>query len=182
VYRENLMDLLPLAIPLAPSAILLPPITSDALSARAPVGENPCAALTPAAIQQLINKVAESLGKADSDVTTNGTAGSYAIAAVYNKNYLADVEKNLLFLQSWLSNLGLDAPFVTNASGAYNIHGYVRDAVSSLHYARHWATISVVYHKSPDAFDSVNLTSEAIELAEKLGEHAGLCYIRDYFP
>jgi hypothetical protein len=134
------------------------------------------------ALQQVIDKIAESLAKAESDVTANGTTGSYAIAAVYNRDYLAEVHQYLLFLQSWLKSQGLDTPFVTNASAAYNIHGYVREAVCSLHYARHWATISVVYHNSSDAFESFNLTSEAIDLAEPLGAQAGRCYMRSYFP
>jgi hypothetical protein len=161
---------------------LLPPLPAGAPSARAPVGADPCASLTPEALQQVIDKVAESLAKAESDVNANGTTGSYAAAAVYNRDYLAEVHQNLLFLQSWLKNLGLDTPFVTNASAAYNIHGYVREAVYPLHHARHWATISVVYHKSSDAFDSYSLTSEAIDLAEALGAQAGRCYMRGYFP
>ena len=167
---------------LAPHAILLPPLPTGGRNAQALVGADPCASLTPEALQQVIDKIAESLAGAESDVNVNGTAGSYAIAAVYNRNYLAEVHQNLLFLQSWLKNLNLDTPFVTNASASYNIHGYVREAVCSLHNARHWATISVVYHKSSDAFDSFNLTSEAIDLAESLGAQAGRCYMRSYFP
>jgi hypothetical protein len=162
--------------------ILLPPLPASGRSAQALVGADPCASLAPEALQQVIDKIAESLAKAESDVTANGTTGVYAIAAVYNRDYLAEVHQNLLFLQSWLKNLGLDTPFVTNVSAAYNIHGYVREAVCSLHYARHWATISVVYHKSSDAFESFNLTSEAIDLAESLGAQAGRCYMRCYFP
>jgi hypothetical protein len=182
MYQAKLPKLSALAATLAPSAILLPPLPARTGGARALVGADPCSSLTPEALQQVIDKVADSLAKAESDVIANGTTGSYAAAAVYNRDYLAEVHTNLLFLQSWLKNLGLDTPFVTNASAAYNIHGYVREAVCSLHYARHWATISVVYHKSSDAFDSYNLTSETIDLAEALGALAGRCYMRDYFP
>ena len=167
---------------LAPPAILLPPLPAGGPSARAPGGADPCASLTPEALQQVIGKVEKSLAKAEGDVNANGTTGAYAAAAVYNRDYLTEVHQDLLFLQSWLTNLGLDKPFVTNATAAYNIHGYVREAVYPLHHARHWATISVVYHKSSDAFDSYNLTSEAIDLAEALGAQAGRCYMRGYFP
>src|SRR3954452_4580054 len=157
----------------APPPVLLPSLPASSRSAQTLVGADPCASLTPEALQQVIDKIAESLAKAESDVNANGTTGFYAIAAVYNRDYLAEVHQNLLFLQSWLKSLGLDTPFVTNASAAYNIHGYVREAVCSLHHTRHWATISVVYHSSPDAFDSFNLTSEAIDFAESLGAQAG---------
>jgi hypothetical protein len=165
----------------APPAILLPPLPAGAPS-LAVTETDPCTSLTPEALQQVIDKLAESLAKAESDVNANGTTGTYAIAAVYNRDYLVEVQGNVLFLQSWLKNLGLDTPFVTNASAAYNIHGYVREGVYLMHHARHWATISVVYHKSSDAFDSYGLTSEALGLAEALGEQAGRCYMRSYFP
>ncbi len=176
----KISKLSPLLTMLAPSAILLPPLPADAPSERALAGVDPCASLTPEALQQVIDKVVESLAKAESDVTANGTTGKYAVAAVYNRDYLAEVQQNLLFLQSWLQ--GLDTPFVTNATAAYNIHGYVREAVYLLHHARHWYTISVVYHMSSDAFESYNLTSEAIDLVEALGAQAGRCYMRGYFP
>jgi hypothetical protein len=184
VYQTKLPKLSPLAGTLAPSAILLPPLPVRATGARALVGADPCSSLTPEALQQVIDKIADSLKKADSDVIANAgsTPGTYAAAAVFNRDYLAEVHQNLLFLQSWLKNLELDTPFVTNASAAYNIHGYVREGVYPLHHARHWATISVVYHNSLDAFESYNLTSEAIDLAEALGVQAGRCYMRDYFP
>jgi hypothetical protein len=162
-------------------AILLLPLPALA-SSQAATEANACASLTPQALQQVIDKVTGSLAKAENDVNANGTTGAYAIAAVANRDYLAEVNRDLHFLQSWLRDLGLDTPFVTNASAAYNIHGYVREGVYPLHHARHWATISVSYHKSSDAFDSYNLTSEALDLAEALGEQAGRCYMRSYFP
>jgi hypothetical protein len=181
MYQTNPTKLSPLPTTLAPPAILLPPLPASAPS-RAATEADLCASLTPEVLQQVIDKVYESLAKAESDVNANGTTGTYAIAAVFNRDYLAQVHQDLLFLQSWLKNLGLDTPFVTNASAAYNIHGYMREDIYLLHQARHWATISVVYHKSSDAFDSYSLTSEALGLAEALGEQAGRCYMRDYFP
>ena len=65
-------------------------------------------------------------------------------------------------------------------NGAYNIHGYVREVVGPLHHARHWATISAAYHKSTDARDSYELTSQALNLAEALGAQAGRCYMNHY--
>jgi hypothetical protein len=162
-------------------AAILPPPPSPVTSPPGAVEAGACAALTPAALQLVIDKLAASLTKADSDVAANGTTGRYAAAAVYNRDYLAKVHGDLLFLQSWLAGLGVDTPFVTNASAAYNIHGYVREAVYPLHHARHWATISVVYHSSRDAYDSYGLTSEALGLADALGEQAGRCYMSSVF-
>lgn len=142
---------------------------------------DPCAALTPAAIQQIIDVIAQSRTKAESDVAANGANGAYAIAAPYNLDYLKAAHDKMIALQSFLQTEGLDTPYVTNASAAYNVHGYVREVVVALHYARHWATISAVYHKSTDARDSYELTSQALNLAEALGAQAGRCYMNAYF-
>ena len=83
-------------------------------------------------------------------------------------------------LQSWLSANGLDSPYVANAAASYNVHGYVREVVSCLHHARHWATVSAFYHKSENARDSYELTSQALNLAEALGVQAGRCYMGHY--
>jgi hypothetical protein len=166
---------------LAPTPILLPPVPARSRS-RAADEQDPCASLMPEALQQLIDKVAESVAKAESDADANGTTGAYAAAAVYNRDNLAEVQRNLLFLQSWLTELELDAPFGTTVAASYGIYASVREDVYLLHHARFWAAISVVYHKSPDAFDSYSLTSEALGLAEALGEQAGRCYMSGYFP
>ncbi len=165
---------------------LVPTLLSILLSALAVSAQddapNPCASLTPAALQQVIDVIAQSRTKAQSDVAANGVTGAYAIAAQYNLDYLQDAYNKATALQSWLHTNGLDFPYVTNASAAYSVHGYARDVVISLHYARHWATISVVYHKSADARDSFERTSQALNLIEALGAEGGRCYIQAYFP
>ena len=67
-------------------------------------------------------------------------------------------------------------------NGAYNIHGYAREIVTSFPYARHWAIISASYHQSTDARDSYELTSQALNLAGALGAQAGRCYMNQYLP
>jgi hypothetical protein len=144
-------------------------------------GPDPCTSLTPAAIQHVIDVIAQSRTKAESDAAANGVTGAYASAAKDNLAYLREAGDKMATLQSWLSVNGLDSPYVTNATASYNVHGYVREVVSSLHYARHWATISATYHKSEDARDSYELTSQALNLAEALGAQAGRCYMGPYF-
>ncbi|HYW18412.1 MAG TPA: hypothetical protein VE956_03695 [Nodularia sp. (in: cyanobacteria)] len=166
---------------LASSAILLPPLPADATSVRVLAKADPCESLTPKALQQVIDKVAESLAKAESDVIANGTTGKYATSAILNRDYLVEARQKLLEFQSFLKKEGIDQPFVTNASGAYNFQGSVGVAVSQLFSAQHWAMISVANHKSSDAFDSFNLSAKAIDLAVALGAPAGRCYMRSYF-
>lgn len=141
-----------------------------------------CTSLTPAAIQGVIDKIAESRAKAESDAAAHGTTGTYASAARDNLAYLTEAHDQMVALQTWLSDQELDSPYVTNATAAYNVHGYVREVVVKLHYARHWATISATYHTSTDARDSFELTSQAIDLAEALGVQGGRCYMYGYLP
>jgi hypothetical protein len=158
-------------------------LDARANSTTAPVdGPDPCASLTPAAIQHVIDVIAQSRAKAESDVAANGETGAYASAARDNLAYLVEAHNKMVALQNWLKDAGIDSPYVTNASGAYNIHGYVREIVTSLHYARHWAIISASYHSSVDARDSYELTTQALNLVEALGSQAGRCYMNQYLP
>jgi hypothetical protein len=163
--------------------VLLPPAPAGVK--RATAGTDPCASLTPIALQNVLDKVAESLAKADHDAAVNGTKatkpGAYPLAADNNRAFVAEAQTNLLFLQSWLKSHGfLDTPFVNNQTAAWNIFNYVRENVYLLHMAQHFATLSVAYNTSHDAFDSYNLTAEAIDLAEALGEPAGRCFCSGY--
>lgn len=155
-------------------------ILLSALAVSAQGAPDPCASLSPAALQSVINVIAQSRTKAQSDVAANGVNGAYAIATKLNLDYVQDAYDKTVALQSWLQINGLDSPYVTNVSAAYSVHGYVREAVVSLHYARHWAMISVVYHNSADALNSYELTTQALNLIEPLGADAGRCYMKAY--
>jgi hypothetical protein len=158
-----------------PSRLELKPLDAELIGSA-----GSCDALTPAAIQAVIDTILASIAKAQLDVTANGVSGAYASAANDNHTYLTEASDKMLVLQGWLKSVGVDEPFVTNATGAYNIHGYARETIISLHYARHWAMISTVYHNSTDARDSFELTTTALDLIEPLGAQAGRCYMGTY--
>jgi hypothetical protein len=145
-----------------------------------------CASLTGAAIQAVIDKITASGVKATSDSASHGIDGGvgYPSAARDNLTYLDLARDQMVTLLDWLHAASLlDPPsFVSNTSGAYNIHGYVREAVVNLQYARHWATISATYHRSADARASFDLTTQALDLIEPLGAQAGRCYMEAYGP
>jgi hypothetical protein len=144
---------------------------------------DPCASLTPAAIQNVIDVVAESRGHAEIDNTANGTTGAYASAARDNLTYLRQVGSSdpyrLGYLQSWLAENKIPTPY-TNSTAVYSIHNYARENVWTLHHARHWASISAVYHASKAAVNSFEATTRAVELLESLGANAGRCYLKGY--
>jgi hypothetical protein len=142
---------------------------------------NPCESVTSAAIQAVIDKIAASRAKAESDVAAHGTAGGpgYPEAATANLSYLTQARDTMLYLLDYLRNNGLldPPPFVTNPTGSNVVHTYVLNTVNYLHHARHWSIVSVAWHNSADARDSFELTTQALELIEPLGAQAGRCFM-----
>jgi hypothetical protein len=139
---------------------------------------DPCSSLTSTRIQGVISAIGESRTKAEADAAANGTTGAYASAARDNLAILTQAQTTMSNLLTWL-HLHYSAPY-SSSNAAYNIYGYVRDTVASLHFARHWAAISVLYHRSIPARASVDATTAAINLAESLGSDATVCYLRGY--
>ena len=154
---------LPMSVVSAPP--LLPPWRADAK--REAAGPSPCQALTAPALQQLLDKVAESLAQADQDVAQNGAKGVSTNPALTNHSALLDAQQKLLALQTYLKNGGFfNAGFVNNQTAAWNILNYIHYAVNELHLAQHHATLSVAYNTSRFALDSYNLTAAAIAREE----------------
>lgn len=141
-----------------------------------------CADLTPAAFDALEATLSTSLALATADCAANCATGAYAVAAQYNRDYLSSVLTKVRENRAWFTDLGLAQPYVSNASVAYGIHALAREQVYPLHHARHWATISAVYHASRDAHESFASTSLAIQELEFLGEAGGRCYMDQYGP
>jgi hypothetical protein len=142
--------------------------------------QDACNALTQSAIQAVLAKIGESRAEAQLDANANGVTGKYAVAATYNLAYLQDAETQFQNLDSWLVSEGLYTPSVHNASAAYSVHGTVREVSNLLHYARHWASISAVYHRSSSAKNSIERTSQALTLMDPLGASSVACYIGFY--
>jgi hypothetical protein len=143
--------------------------------------DDPCAALTPGAIKNVISAIDRSRAVANNDAAANGSSGAYASAARDNVARLTTAYDKMVALQTWLASENLGSPHVTNATAAYNVHGYTREAVSSMYEARHWATVSATHHRSTDARNSFDLTTNAITAAEALGANGGRCYMSGYF-
>lgn len=160
--------------------------TQKGVSAKGGPAGDPCAALTVKAIQDVIDKIEESREKAAGDAAAHGAEGGpgYPSSARDNLAYLILARDEMTVLLDWSKTAGVldPPPFVSNTSGAYNVHGYVRETVIYLHYARHWAAISASYHLSRNARDSYELTTRALELIEPLGAQAGRCYMSVFEP
>jgi hypothetical protein len=176
-----------------PSAETPPPLPAPTSPKITSGSGDPCTSLTSDAIQAVIDQVKDSLTKAKSDDTAHGPGapipGAYASAARDNVTYLTEARDKMETLLAWLYTVGaLGSPsptpptYVSNTSAAYNIHGYVRETIISLHYARHWALISATHHQSAPARASYESTTEALDLIEPLGAQAGRCHMEAYGP
>jgi hypothetical protein len=140
-----------------------------------------CAALTPVAIQTTVDAITASIQQAQKDVAENSVTGGYPQASTNNLAQLVQARDTMKSLQDWLAGNNLASPFVSNQSGAYNVHNYARDTVVSLLYARHWGTISAVYNALPRnqtfALQSIDLTTAAIKVVDDMGVHGAKCYL-----
>ena len=141
-----------------------------------------CSELTPDAFGALLDTLDRGIAQAASDCDSFCKRGDYGSAAQANLDYLNIVRDQVQELETWLAEVEGNAAFVTNASAAYNVHGLARNAILSLHYARHWATVSATYHGSKAARESFTTTTLAIQQLEALGENGGLCYMAAYGP
>jgi hypothetical protein len=141
-----------------------------------------CQYLTPAAIQQTITIMNNSLALANLDFAKNGVTGSYAVAAKINRDQIIIARNEIVTTQSWLRSINLDKPYVSNASASYSIYLSAMKAIDNLLVARHWSGISAIYHSSLTARQSVDSTTQALYLLEKLGEKATICYVDQWAP
>jgi len=144
----------------------------------------PGMALTPAAFDTLIQTLEDDVARATLDCNAFSfcTNGAYALAAQMKRDDLVDVLAKVKDTRNWLNVNNFAQPHVTNATAAYNIHGLARDNIATLHHARHWATISAIYHGSSNARLSFDSTTTAIGQLEVLGMNGGACYMDQYAP
>lgn len=102
---------------------LLHPAAGKQKRARRAATADPCASLTNAAIQAVIDKIIESRDKAVSDDAKNGFSapapGASAIAASYNLASLTEARDKMTALRDWLHTAGVldPPPFVSNITG-----------------------------------------------------------------
>jgi hypothetical protein len=174
----------------AATAALALALAATSAGQRTVAAADPCASLTPTAISQLVSQIEAARTLADQDVALNAATGAYGTAATYHRDNLVAAFQKATEVRDWLTANGLASPYVTNATAAYSLHGLAREIVAPLHHARHWATISAVYHKasatqpvdkSGPARQSYEATTQALSMVEALGADAGRCYMSGYF-
>ena len=143
---------------------------------------NPCEALTPAAIQAAIDRLAQAQAEAQLEYDAFFVGGGYPAASQQGLEYITQARNQMVALQTWLRSNGLEAPFVSNTTAAYNTHGYARTAANTLWYGEHWSAISAVYNHGKHGKAAADLAAQATAMLADLGGNGVRCYMRGYFP
>jgi hypothetical protein len=141
-----------------------------------------CQKLTPTAYNNAIREINSSLTQATLDFNKHGTTGAYAVAAKYNRDNIQTALGTMQQLINWLQLNNFFAPYVSIASASYNTYGQANVAIGHLHAAKHWATISAVYHGSLAARKSIDYSTRAISALEFLNINGTKCYVDQYGP
>lgn len=132
-----------------------------------------CAALDAGSFDALRSAIQPAVSSADQDVEFSQNR-PYPGAAVHSKANAAAARQKVVDLQTWLNATGLDA---SNASAAANMHGYMREAISSLQLAAWWALVSASSNTSAFARSVFEQSTVATDAANALGLRAGRCYL-----
>ena len=162
----------------------LAPLTALALStalvawARQPVSApahaDPCTSISPRVLDSYAGQIAQAQRSAIADANRNGTSGRYAVAAINSRDLLNRAHDRALAASRDLS--GAD-PTVTTAAEAGQTKEHVRAIIELLPQAAHWATISEIYHDSPDARRAFEGIVAALERGDDIFAEAARCYM-----
>src|ERR1043166_381460 len=75
---------------------------SAPVAAPMAAAENPCTALTPAAIQGAIDRMDQARAEAQLEYDAYGTSGGYPAASQQGLDYITQAMNQMVFLREWL--------------------------------------------------------------------------------
>jgi hypothetical protein len=172
-------------------SVLKAPVLDGSKAAPSPVKKksnkapsaavNPCARLTPAAIQAAIDELQAGLDDAEQNLVAHNRS-AYPGAGQEAVVHFTDARDKMVAVQTWLDDIGVASPFVSNVSAAYTLHWYAREAAGIVAYGEHWAAISAVYDTSDEARSAAEHGAVATSLLADIGANGMRCYVQGYFP
>lgn len=146
-----------------------------------------CAAVTRAALDDALAAVAAALAKADDNVDANGegvATAHYPAAATFARTGCQTALETMQTVRGWLDDNEMFEPpddHVSNATASFNIFGYCREAITQLHFARHWVAVSASSNEpvggADPGRDCAQLITGALSLLEPLSADATSCYL-----
>ncbi|WP_394822966.1 hypothetical protein [Pendulispora albinea] len=150
-----------------------------------------CQQLTPVNIQRSIDVLNAIVPSLNADVAfCSANPCRYSAAPTNALAGLTYARDKMVEIQTLIRNYGgPDATeYVRNASLSYGLYNAGREAIDGLHVARHWATISKVYHGSTfvqngvtySRRDTILRLTSAMAPFGPLSSNATMCYADQY--
>ena len=137
-----------------------------------------CTPVTTKALADLGRTLGRALAPAAADARKNGTSGSYAVAARNTRDLIQRAKNRVEEAEEWLEKA--PDPRVTSYAEGGQIKEYLRPTFEWLSQAGHWATISATYHRSTDAQQAFDRTTQALVATTQRYREAGQCFMSGF--
>lgn len=138
-----------------------------------------CRAVSTRAMQTLQSTLRSAHSAAEADARKNGNTGQYAVAATNSRD---QIKRALDRATDMLATHNSADPRTTTYAEGGTVKEYTRSILEGLPQAAHWATISNIYHNSPDARKAFDGATRALEQSQALFVDASNCYMDGYTP
>jgi len=143
-----------------------------------PAAADPCASLNASTLGDYRNQIRKALSAATADARANGRTGRYAVAATNARDLLQRSYDRANEMVNF--NQKMPSPNSTTYVEAGKFKAYLQSILKWLPDAAHWATISASYHRSQEALEAFNRSTDAIERGSQLMRAAGRCFVAPY--
>lgn len=170
-----------LAAALAAPAFAEGPAASELPAAPSAPSAASCARLTPEALSGAEAVLTSVVGSTEAALAEHGT-GNYPGAMKRALDYFAASRDKMSTLGAFLREQSLLSPHVSNASAAYNVAGYAREALGSLDLGRHWASVATAYDRSAAGKAILAEAAKAHDSIAVLESDGLTCYVSAYVP
>lgn len=137
-----------------------------------------CRAVSTRTMTALQSSLRNAYSAAQADAAKNGSTGQYAVAATNSRDL---IKRALDRSVRMLADHNKIDPRTTTYAEAGTMKEHSRAIIEVLPQAAHWAAISNIYHKSPDARRAFDLAANALDQGRQLFVDASHCYM-DGFP
>lgn len=143
------------------------------------LGEMNCRAVSTRTMQRLQGTLRDAHSAAGTDAARNGSNGAYAVAATNSRDL---IKRALDRSARMISDHNSSDPNTTTAAEAGTAKEHTRAIIEVLPQAAHWAAISNIYHKSPDARRAFDGAAAALQQGQALFVDASNCYMDGWTP
>lgn len=148
---------------------------------------DPCASLTPAAIQDTVDTIDETIDliQAYIDDTPDSNyypEATYNVAGAHALDYLGQSRTKITDFQAALTTSNHGVPYVTWEGKSQDMFYAMGDAADLLKHGMWWGYIAAGYDLKEEAREAAKRAMQAQELTGELSRQALLCAMERHFP